>query len=265
MTHPVNPNLSESLASQVPEKPVSEEEDSLRKEADVNADRSPKQMERIVAAAILQDGVVYTGTRHGFIIRDIVLMAGEKLVTGEQGFVTSKGVFVSREIAGEIALRAGQVRSLKYSRTQLFSEDVWDIPSGLESTEEELSALFPEKPSIGSPADGVAAEGGLIKLSQQQEQIIKEWAADSPHGDLWGNDEARNINLHTFARSILAASLALPKPETEQKLQQIRATLVDCNNVPELLDKCFDDEIALIDSILEEKAARPVLDKEKKD
>jgi hypothetical protein len=47
------------------------------------------------------------------------------------------------------------------------------------------------------------SERGLIKLNERQESTIKQWAADSPHGDLWGSEEARDINLHTFARLIL--------------------------------------------------------------
>lgn len=50
-----------------------------------------------------------------------------------------------------------------------------------------------------------SAQGGPIPLNSVQQELIKSWSADSPHGDLWGNDEARLINLTTFARSILAA------------------------------------------------------------
>lgn len=124
-----------------------------------------KQKERIVAAAILQDGVVYTGTRHAFIIRDIVLMTGTKPITGQQGFVTSTGQFVSREIAGEIAMRSGQVTHLKYQRTQLFSEELWDIPSGLEFNEQELQALLSENPP-SSPGNAEGADKKDLELKE---------------------------------------------------------------------------------------------------
>lgn len=66
--------------------------------------------------------------------------------------------------------------------------------------------------SNASGASGEARQGGgsepargLTKLNDEQQRIIKEWSADSPHGDAFGNSEARAINLATFARSILNA------------------------------------------------------------
>lgn len=90
----------------------------------------------IVAAAILQDGVVYAGIpgkeRHHDVIRQIVERTGVKPVTGRQGFVDEKGNFMDRVAAGIHAEECGQVTVGKanihhvFSETyQLFSEDLW--------------------------------------------------------------------------------------------------------------------------------------------
>ncbi len=43
---------------------------------------------------------------------------------GVQGFIDDQRGFVGREHAGEIALREGQIRELKWP-PELFSEDLW--------------------------------------------------------------------------------------------------------------------------------------------
>jgi hypothetical protein len=80
--------------------------------------------ERIAQAAILHDGIVYTGRRHCLIIQDIVQKTGIKRVIGKQGFTTDTGRFVDREEAGRIAIAAGQIKELRYHREQLFSEEI---------------------------------------------------------------------------------------------------------------------------------------------
>lgn len=82
-------------------------------------------METIIAAAVVHKGKVYQGKRHGLIIHEIVKETGDRPITGEQGFVTSTGRFVSREDAAVIALKRGQIKKLKFNNTQLFSEDLW--------------------------------------------------------------------------------------------------------------------------------------------
>ena len=84
--------------------------------------------ERINGAAIMQDGVLYTGRRHDFIIHDIVAMTGTRPVTGDQGFVTSEGRYVGRIEAGKLAVAAGQIAKLRYGKgTELYSEDMpWE-------------------------------------------------------------------------------------------------------------------------------------------
>jgi hypothetical protein len=79
----------------------------------------------IRAAAIRFNGVVYEGKNHASIIRTMVELHGIKKPTidNEQGFTTSNRKYVNRTTAAKIALDAGQVTTLKYSTTQLYSED----------------------------------------------------------------------------------------------------------------------------------------------
>ena len=77
--------------------------------------------ELVREAAILQDGKIYTGKRHDIIISQIVRKTGKKPVTGEQGFVTNSGRFVSREEAAQIAFASGQIKKQK---KLFFSEDL---------------------------------------------------------------------------------------------------------------------------------------------
>lgn len=87
-----------------------------------------KQPERIVAAAIQQDGVVYTGPHHHQIIRYMVaLPLGIKTVKGVQGFITSANRFVGREEAVGVAAKAGQIEHLSELPHGLFSEQLWEV------------------------------------------------------------------------------------------------------------------------------------------
>lgn len=83
--------------------------------------------ERIVAAAMIYNGVICSlaaPKRHGDIINTISRSVGEANwpVNGEDGFVTSEGRFVGRNVAIEIARAAGQTES---TSDTLFSEDLW--------------------------------------------------------------------------------------------------------------------------------------------
>lgn len=84
-------------------------------------------MTTIKWAAILERCVVYTGTRHHLIIRDIVEKLGIEAIPimGEQGFLTDEGSFVSRAEAAKIAFAAGQIQERKEF---LFSEDIFKVP-----------------------------------------------------------------------------------------------------------------------------------------
>lgn len=76
------------------------------------------------------NGIVLCGWRHGNIIAQMKALTDLRTVKNgmssvgeyEQGFLTNKNRFVSREEAGQIAFNAGQTKELK---TYLLSEDVW--------------------------------------------------------------------------------------------------------------------------------------------
>lgn len=83
--------------------------------------------ERIVAAAMIYNGVVCSlpaPARHNDIIREIAARVGSANwpVNGEDGFTTSTGRFVGRNLGMEIARAAGQTEA---AMEQLFSEDLW--------------------------------------------------------------------------------------------------------------------------------------------
>ena len=82
----------------------------------------PQPPLRIKEAAILLDGKIWTGRRHGEIISKIVEAGGRTPVTADQGFVTECGKFVDRKEAAEIAFAAGQTS--KNVRI-LMSEDLY--------------------------------------------------------------------------------------------------------------------------------------------
>lgn len=83
------------------------------------------ESERIVEAAIRQDGEVYRGRSHSDVMKAMIKIAGIIKCNGEQGFFTSAGRFVDRAEAAAIAIRAGQVDSDKVQRRgYLFSEDL---------------------------------------------------------------------------------------------------------------------------------------------
>ena len=72
---------------------------------------------------------ILTGRRHVDILgANAVLREGiivSSIAGGEQGFLTDDGSFLSREVAAEHVLKCGQIKKLKYSKTQLFSEDLY--------------------------------------------------------------------------------------------------------------------------------------------
>lgn len=63
--------------------------------------------------------------RHHDIIRAMVDNGHKTPITGEQGFVTTRGRFVDRKEALEIATKAGQIIKKHGNPTILFSEDLW--------------------------------------------------------------------------------------------------------------------------------------------
>lgn len=90
---------------------------------------NPFGAERIVAAACRWQGEVYSlpaPARHGDVMRHINRHADADaiIVPDDQGFLTSKGRYVNRFEARDIARLGGQAKSPQHP-DQLFSEDVW--------------------------------------------------------------------------------------------------------------------------------------------
>lgn len=76
----------------------------------------------------INKGIVFCGWRHMNCIYQMVAItgfiqdeAGEEI----QGFLTNKNKFVNREEGANIALRANQVKNLKFGRNKLYSEDLY--------------------------------------------------------------------------------------------------------------------------------------------
>lgn len=93
-----------------------------------HTEEDEKMSERIVAAAVIWNGLVISKrrpARHHDILQQLDKRLG--IIGGDyQGFLTDQGEFVSRDIALTIAEEAGQVVAGKtVHRDQLFSEDVW--------------------------------------------------------------------------------------------------------------------------------------------
>lgn len=85
---------------------------------------------RIVAAAIKKRGIVFTGVRHGLIIKDMVDVGflvdpkTDYVYEREQGFIDSNGRFLRRDEARDVALAARQIDKTKH-KGLLYSEDLW--------------------------------------------------------------------------------------------------------------------------------------------
>ena len=83
---------------------------------------------KIVAAAILVDGYLWTGERHFELIQKAAEKDGVPIPIkqDQQGFWTDDGRFVSRSTALKIALLHGQVKEEDLiTKGKLLSEDLW--------------------------------------------------------------------------------------------------------------------------------------------
>lgn len=78
------------------------------------------------SAIQLPNGKIYAGKRHCDCFKS-AKEAGEKKDGGRiiQGFITTGGLFVNRELAAKIAINEGQIKELKYHQSELFSEDLY--------------------------------------------------------------------------------------------------------------------------------------------
>lgn len=83
---------------------------------------------RIIAAAILQDGVIHycpRPCRHHHVIWAHYQAAGESFGENQvQGFLASDGQFLNRQQARALAIENGQCPTPEHPR-DLFSEDLW--------------------------------------------------------------------------------------------------------------------------------------------
>ena len=70
----------------------------------------------------ITNGLVICGFRH----HNCILLAHQFIQTkdGVEGFLTSENMFVTREVAYDIAEAAGQLKGKTYGRT-LYSEDIY--------------------------------------------------------------------------------------------------------------------------------------------
>jgi len=73
------------------------------------------------AAIMGSQEVPWVGASHTEILKDMTTHGEALPITGEQGFITYDGDFVSREEAAKIAFKAGQIPKEKLA---LFSEDL---------------------------------------------------------------------------------------------------------------------------------------------
>jgi hypothetical protein len=94
--------------------------DDKRNEIYVQPTTRPK---KIVRAAVLQDGRIWTGERHGFIIPIVFEDTGKRVTQDQQGFLTDNGCFAMRKAAEQIAWEAGQIP--KDFKGTLLSEHLW--------------------------------------------------------------------------------------------------------------------------------------------
>lgn len=76
-------------------------------------------------AAIKQNEIIYVGKRHHNCIAIMIECGLPKPITGEQGFVTDKGDFVSREEALKIAAANNQIIKKHGMSSELYSEDIY--------------------------------------------------------------------------------------------------------------------------------------------
>lgn len=80
---------------------------------------------RIVAAAALKDGTVWTAKRHCDIIHEVA-KTGERIYGEEQGFWTIDGWYLRRASALGVAIDNGQVKQEELiNKRVLTSEDLW--------------------------------------------------------------------------------------------------------------------------------------------
>lgn len=82
-------------------------------------------MRAIKESAIIYKWITYTWKRHCNCIIKAYKATGDKPIICEQGFIDTNWKFISRLVAGRIAIKSGQIKKLKFSKNKLFSEDLY--------------------------------------------------------------------------------------------------------------------------------------------
>ena len=81
----------------------------------------------IVAAAVRVNGKIYRGRRHGAAIHAAIEAGEQRPITSKmQGFVTDAGVFITRKMGRDYAIKCGQIKfNKKRDWKPLISEELW--------------------------------------------------------------------------------------------------------------------------------------------
>jgi hypothetical protein len=78
--------------------------------------------------ANINKGLVVCGLRHVYCLHQVVALTGKRqaeLGPYTEGFLTSENRFVDRKEGAIIALSSGQIKKTTYSKTDLYSEDLF--------------------------------------------------------------------------------------------------------------------------------------------
>jgi len=81
-------------------------------------------MKKIKEAAVFSNWKVYTWKRHCHCFKKINIL-WKRPDDEVQWFIDYQGNFYDRKEAAKIALKARQITNLKYSNTELYSEDLY--------------------------------------------------------------------------------------------------------------------------------------------
>jgi hypothetical protein len=101
--------------------------------------------ERVIAAAIRLNGVIYAGRRHNEIIDMLVSIGMPTPISGDQGFIDASGAFLDRHAAGDRAVKLGQIDAMRWpgmglDSVELFPRSARPAPSS-EKALREIEAL----------------------------------------------------------------------------------------------------------------------------
>jgi len=71
--------------------------------------------------------IIITGARHHDCMHKAQELGVDRLEISNalQGFLTTRLAFMPRDMAAQDALKCGQIKELKFSKTELYSEDLY--------------------------------------------------------------------------------------------------------------------------------------------